>query len=525
MIRDMTARIGLWLILMSLPFSAFAKLSVLTYHDVLPDASKDKFAVSKSRFVEHMDYLEKNGYRVLSLTDLQTHYKEHRKLPHKAVLLTFDDGLKSYAEFVVPVLRSYAFPSVASVVTAWLDGKEVPREYTGKLMDWKTLKSVAKQPLVDVISHTNNMHHGVASNPQGNEAPAAVTRQYFPETGEYETEDRFRERVTADFKQSVGRIQAELGGSPQGIAWPYGSYDKVVSREASLMGLTFQFNLDIGPNDVDDLPMVRRIMLVGNPTVQDLANELAYHYPDRGRKGLVYLNLDDFAGLNQQQSEELLGRLLDVLDQAKIKSVVINPLHQFTRKAFFYTKAMPMESDVLNRITHQIRNRLGIREIILDMPSIAENNRQYNQVYEDLARLVWFSGIVLREKDMQSNDALFKRMSDFHPLLKRGYGGQKQLAEAKPGTFVMQFADSGKSQQDMNRFADRVQNMAANVYLIYRLQDGNSKVAKSIEKLRILGISRVGVGAGVNAYIRYQKQYLTMTTIDAIKKWALGESV
>ena len=498
--------VRLMLALLVMPMSAMANLSVLTYHNVVADPSQDSFAVSKARFVEHMDYLEKNGYRVLSLKDVRAHMRDKREFPHKAILLTFDDGLTSYAKFVVPVLRSYAFPSVTSVVTGWLDGKEVPKEYTGKLMSWKQLKEVAKQPLVEVISHSNNLHHGIRSNPQGNEAAAAVTRQYFPENSSYESEARYRERVSADLQQSVSRIQAELGVAPLGIAWPYGEYDQILSREADLLGMDLQFNLEIGDNKVTGLPKVKRIMLVGNPTVADLANELSYHYGDRGQRGLVYLDLHDFAGLDQEQSERLLGRLLDVLQAAKIKSVVINPIDRESGKAFFYTQAMPMEADVLNRITHQIINRIGIREVIIDMPAIAEKHAAYKQVYEDLARLVRFTGIVLRENSNGANDLLFKLLRDFRPTLKHGYPSQ-QFADA-PGSFVMEFATSGKTQKDMNRFADRVNNMAANVYLVYKLQDGESKVADSIEKLHMLGISRVGVGAGVNAYIEYQKQHL-----------------
>jgi len=497
---------GLIIALLAMPITALANLSVLTYHDVVSDASKDRFAISKSRFVEHMDYLEKNGYRVMSLKDVREHMRDKRELPHKAVLLTFDDGLSSYERFVVPVLRSYAFPSVAAVVTGWLDGKEVPPEYVGKLMSWKQLKEVSKQGLVEVISHSNNLHLGIPCNPQGNEAAAAVTRQYFPQTGKYESEERFRQRVAADLQQSMTRIQAELGVSPLGIAWPYGRYDEIVSREADLLGMSMQFNLEIGDNTLANLPKIKRIMLVNNPSVEDLANELSYRMDDLGQHGLVYLNLDDFSGLDNAAREILLGKLLDALQAAKIKTVVINPIDRSGNKAFFYTDAMAVEVDVLNRVTHQILNRIGIREVLIDMPPIAESNPKYKQVYEDLARLVSFSGVVLREKSSAVNQILYKVMAEFRPQLRLGLPSSR--GEDQPNTFVMEFATSGKSQKDINRFADKVNNMAANVYLVYKLEDGESKITETIEKLQMLGINRVGIGAGINAYIEYQKQHL-----------------
>ena len=43
-----------------------ADLIVLNYHDVVADPGEDRFAVSRALFVEHMDYLQQNGYRPIS---------------------------------------------------------------------------------------------------------------------------------------------------------------------------------------------------------------------------------------------------------------------------------------------------------------------------------------------------------------------------------------------------------------------------------------------------------------------------
>lgn len=493
----------LWLLLCS---PAVAGLSVLTYHDVVLDPGQDILAVSRSQFVAHMDYLEKNGYRVMSLQEVAEYYRNKREFPEKSVLLSFDDGLQSYTKFVVPVLRTYGFPSVASVVTGWLDGKQVPPQYHNRLMAWIDLKQVVTDPLVSIASHSNNLHQGLVSNPQGNEAAATVTRRYFSDSKRYESESEFRLRVAGDLKQSVQRLQEQLGIRVQAVAWPYGEYDEILGQEANLLGLTLQFNLDPGPNRIENFPAIKRIMLVRNPSLGDLEAELNYHYPDRGLKGLAYLYLDDFAGLHAEEQEALLSSLLDVLAEDKIQTVVINPLHSQKSTAFFSTPQLTTEVDIVNRLTHQLKTRLGIKDVVIDLPELGKRIQDPEAVVRDLARLAWFSGILLRERDSVLVTGLYKAMLAFRPGLRLGTA--KSDSDVSATQFVLQFAEA--TDKDMQSTANRINNQTLNTYLVYPLRGEPTKgeatdPAAAIERLRALGITKIGLGAGVKDYIHYQR--------------------
>ena len=103
-------------------------LSVLTYHDVIADPKKDIYTVKRASLVAQLDYLQTHGYEPVSLSLIDKVAQGRAKLPKNAILLTFDDGLKSYYEFVRPLLKIYGYPSVISIVSAWIDGKDVPPE-------------------------------------------------------------------------------------------------------------------------------------------------------------------------------------------------------------------------------------------------------------------------------------------------------------------------------------------------------------------------------------------------------------
>ena len=54
--------------------------------------------------------------------------------------------------------------------------------------------------LVEIASHSYDLHRGVPANPQGNTQPAAITRIY--QDGLYESDDAYLKRLRADLSAS-----------------------------------------------------------------------------------------------------------------------------------------------------------------------------------------------------------------------------------------------------------------------------------------------------------------------------------
>jgi biofilm PGA synthesis lipoprotein PgaB len=95
------------------------------------------------------------------------------------VLITFDDGYRSMYDHAWPILKAWKIPAVVAVVGVWeddrttvnFDGKIIPR---AKLMSWKELRELADSGLVEIGSHSFDMHRGIKGNPQGSEEPAVA---------------------------------------------------------------------------------------------------------------------------------------------------------------------------------------------------------------------------------------------------------------------------------------------------------------------------------------------------------------
>ena len=451
------------------PIAAWSgEITVLTYHDIASDPSNDIYALSRSMFVAHMDYLQINGYQPISLSQLEEFRKHPERMPAKPVMLTFDDGLKSYYEFVVPVLKTYQFPSVASVVTGWVDGKNTPPEYFGKLMNWDQLREISQSPLVEIVSHTHDLHHGIQSNPQGSQEAAAVTRQYFPETHRYEAEVSYRQRIQIDLQHSIDRLHKELGVKPRAVTWPYGQFDNVLSSTAGDLGLRYQFSLQDGPTTLANLPRINRIMLMRSDNIEDLVNEISYRWIAAEKKRFTVISLDPFTQADTlEKQDQLFSELLDRLEPMRLNMVVLSPFTTDNSKTFFATSEMPMAADVLRRTIHLLKSKLRIRYLYLHLPSKLPSNN-LSPVYSELARLVRFDGVAFdADIDIKTAKFIQKLLSAVHPGLKYGHFGSTSRPLADLATdFVIATVDINDSIADNRARTAKLKGVSATVYVL-----------------------------------------------------------
>jgi biofilm PGA synthesis lipoprotein PgaB len=411
------------IIALALPFvdARAEQFIVLTYHDVVTDPEQDRFATSRANFVAHLEYLRKNDYHVVSLADVERAVHDNAPLPRNAVLLTFDDGLKSYAEFVQPLLEIYGYPSVISVVTGWLDGVSVPHEYRDHLMKWDDLRRVSQSKLVTVFSHTHDLHYGALANPQGNLRAASATRIFDPQARNYESEAQFRNRVGRDLAWSAKRLEEELGKRAMGIAWPYGEYDGVLIEEARRAGFRFQFPLgDVPAVPTPDLIMPRMVV-VDDPNAERFATDMAARMNDNAPVRFAEVQLDAFSGKTPEEQEELLSQVLDRLQSLHVNAAIVSPLTRDATRAFFPTASYPLATEILHRVLHQLRMRLNLKRLYLQVPATLET-RDVREFYTELARLHWFTGVVFSGNGSEKNLRVAKdTVGYYRPGTKFGY--------------------------------------------------------------------------------------------------------
>ncbi|MGX5730260.1 poly-beta-1,6-N-acetyl-D-glucosamine N-deacetylase PgaB [Pseudoxanthomonas beigongshangi] len=372
--------LGLFALALLAPaFAAHATdpLLVLSYHDIRDDVAKkgdaDAYAVSTQNFAAHLDWLSGHGYHPVSLSQVVEASRGGKPLPSKPVLLTFDDGLRSLYTHAFPLLRAYNYPALAAVITGWVDmpvGQEIdygPRMFNrDDFVTWDQLREMQATGLVEIASHTNAMHKGVQSNPQGNQTPAAITRIYDPDAGQYETEAIYRERVRSDLATSSDLIRKHLGQAPRAIVWPYAAYSSVANDIAETLGMSVSFDLE-GPSTpvTRDLHGLARLLVMDNPTVTELAYELR-HDPEAEGMRALQIDLDAVYDADPQQQARNLDLLIERVNR-------IRPSHVFLQAfadpdgdgaadaLYFPNRFMPVRADLYNRVAWQLYTRAHVK--------------------------------------------------------------------------------------------------------------------------------------------------------------------
>jgi len=91
----------------------------LLYH-IINHTIHDKIAITEEAFEAQLSYLQANGYTVLSLEQSIDILNGTQTAPHRAVLLTFDDGYEDNYSTALPLLQSYGMVATQFVISAYV---------------------------------------------------------------------------------------------------------------------------------------------------------------------------------------------------------------------------------------------------------------------------------------------------------------------------------------------------------------------------------------------------------------------
>ena len=103
-------------------------LRILTYHrvapvDEQPNLSPPLLSATPESFNEQMRHVARH-YCPISMQDLLDYYEHGARLPKRALLVTFDDAYRDFADHAWTILKHYQIPATLFVPTAYPDQPE-----------------------------------------------------------------------------------------------------------------------------------------------------------------------------------------------------------------------------------------------------------------------------------------------------------------------------------------------------------------------------------------------------------------
>ena len=213
-----------------------ASIPVLMYHRVLenpPANSSHGIWVSAKQFGSHVASLQRRGFHTITFHDYARFLRGERTLPHKPIILTFDDGYEDNYRTAFPLLQKFGFSAVIYVVTDmerrtnFWDQDEPPAH----LMSASQMKEL-HQSGIEIGSHT-------------------VRHLRLPSSS--------AEDVRCEIRNSKDALEQVLGSGVVSFAYPYGELSQSVKECVGEAGYKFAVAADSGPLDFyQDFLEIRR---------------------------------------------------------------------------------------------------------------------------------------------------------------------------------------------------------------------------------------------------------------------------
>jgi peptidoglycan/xylan/chitin deacetylase (PgdA/CDA1 family) len=194
------------------------RVPILIYHRFGP-AVADSMTVTTTAFASQLKYLRDRGYTVIPLRSLVDYFLGHAPPPPpRSVVITSDDGHKSVYTEMLPLVKKYRIPVTLFVYPSAVSNAPYA-------MTWVQLRQIEETGLFDIQSHT--YWHPNFKKEKKRLKPA-----------DYE---KF---VDMQLNKSKARIEKEIGGRVEMIAWPFGICDDWLMKKAKADGYIAGFTIE-----------------------------------------------------------------------------------------------------------------------------------------------------------------------------------------------------------------------------------------------------------------------------------------
>lgn len=274
-------------------------LRVLMYHRVDDPAATGHLdpaliSATPEDFRVQMTHLAR-WYRPVSLEEVEMAFAEGKRLPRRAVHITFDDGYRDFREVAWPILKELGIPTTLFVATAypgsaersfWWDRlhraldigpedgwrREVLRVATERGVTtvdagWagydareilRHLPHDDMERLVDLVCRGKAVDVGRPIH--ADILDWSELRELGDEGVDFGAHTRHHvalsrvgpERIRREIRGSLDDMERELGVRPRSLAYPYGMWNRGVARIAADEGCVLGFTCEHGLNRLGD---------------------------------------------------------------------------------------------------------------------------------------------------------------------------------------------------------------------------------------------------------------------------------
>ncbi len=215
---------------------------ILMYHHIEVNPKPDNpiwaaLYVTPQQLESQLKYLSENGFNSITLDELYKALNEKTSLPEHPIILTFDDGYRSFYDNAFPLLKRYNTKAVEFVITQ-VSGASA-------YLTWDQILEIDKSALIQWGAHTR--HHP-------------------------NLPDLSQEAIINEIQGSKNDLEQHLKKPITWFAYPYGSYNDFVIQKVKNSGFVGAASTIYGAaQSKDKIYLTPRIMIDGRFNISDFA--------------------------------------------------------------------------------------------------------------------------------------------------------------------------------------------------------------------------------------------------------------
>jgi len=166
-----------------------------------------------ANFIEHLDLIKKNQFKLVNPNNFENALSNQKN--NKKILLTIDDGFKSFYNNAWPILKKQEIPFILFINT-----KEVG---SYGYMNWTQIKEIAKEKFVHIGNHSFSHEYLV---------------------------DKKNEEIIYDINLSISDLNNNLGYNSPFFSYPFGEYSNDFKKIIKNLGFKYAFGQHSGVADI-----------------------------------------------------------------------------------------------------------------------------------------------------------------------------------------------------------------------------------------------------------------------------------
>ena len=186
-------------------------VTVLMYHR-FEENKYPSTNIKINNFIEHLDLIKKNKFKFINANNFENALLNQKK--EKKILLTIDDGFKSFYENAWPILKNRKIPFILFVNT-----REVG---SNGYMTWEQIKEISKEQFVHIGNHSYSHDYLI---------------------------DKTNDEIISDINLAITDFKKNLGYNSPFFSYPFGEYSNSFKSIIKNFGFQYAFGQHSGTAD------------------------------------------------------------------------------------------------------------------------------------------------------------------------------------------------------------------------------------------------------------------------------------